>query len=184
MIGLTTDIVELHPYNPEWKEDFNKEKEHLLSMLNGYNVIIEHVGSTSIEGCPAKPVIDIFIGVESLEYAEKLKPLFIEHGYIFKINVPNEVYFKKRNNGLTTHHIHIANINGEVWDNQILFRNYMRSHPEKLQEYIKLKTELALLYPKDRDLYSAGKNDFIESIIFEAKNGIVRKRSKENLDEK
>lgn len=60
----------------------------------------------------------------------------------------------------------------------------MRSHPEKLQEYIKLKTELALLYPKDRDLYSAGKNDFIESIIFEAKNGIVRKRSKENLDEK
>ena len=99
MIGLTTDIVELHPYNPEWKDEFDKEKKYLLNMLKGYDVLIEHVGSTSIEGCSAKPVIDIFIGVKSLEYAETLKPLFLEHGYIYKINVPNEVYFKKRNNG-------------------------------------------------------------------------------------
>ena len=179
MIGLTTDMVELQPYTPEWKDEFNKEKESLLAMLANYDVLIEHVGSTSIEGCPAKPVIDIFVGVESLEYAEMLKPIFIEHGYIFKINVPNEVYFKKKTNGLTTHHIHIADINGEVWNSQILFRNYMRNHPEKLQEYIALKTQLASQFPTDRDSYSRGKKDFIESVIFDAKNEITRKRNKE-----
>ena len=179
MIGLTTDIVELQPYTSEWKDEFNKEKEFLLNILSGYDVMIEYVGSTSIDGCPAKPVIDVFIGVESLEYAEHLIPVFVEHGYIFKINVPNEVYFKKRNNNLTTHHIHIADINGEVWNSQILFRNYMGSHPEKLQEYIALKSKRAAQFPKDRDSYAKGKKEFIETMIFEAQNEIIRKRNKE-----
>lgn len=171
-------MVELLPYTPEWKDEFDKEKEFLLNMLGGHNVIVEHVGSTSIEGCPAKPVIDIFIGIESLEYGEQLIPIFLENGYVFKINVPNEIYFKKKSNDLTTHHIHIADIQGEVWTSQILFRDYMKKHPEKLKEYIRLKTRLALQFPTDRDSYSAGKKDFIETMIFEAKNEIVRKREK------
>ena len=122
MIGLTTDIVELHPYTSEWKDEFNKEKEFLLNILSGYDVMIEHVGSTSIEGCPAKPVIDVFIGVESLEYDEHLIPIFVEHGYISK---------------------------------------------------------LAAQFPKDRDSYAKGKKEFIETMIFEAQNEIIRKRNKE-----
>ncbi len=80
---------------------------------------------------------------------------------------------------ITTHHIHIADVNGEVWNSQILFRDYMRKHPEKLQEYIILKTRLAVQFPNDRDGYSRGKKEFIESIIYEAQNQIIRERNKE-----
>ena len=57
MIGLTTDIVELHPYTPEWKDEFNKEKDYLLNMLNSYDVMIEHVGSTSIDSPSTTSII-------------------------------------------------------------------------------------------------------------------------------
>ena len=60
-------------------------------------------------------------------------------------------------------------IGSTVWNNQILFRDYMREHPDKLEEYIKLKQYLASLYPEDRASYSAGKNEFITSIIKDAK---------------
>lgn len=169
-------MVKLEPYNSEWKTEFEKEKAILSSILNNFILDIQHIGSTSIEGCPAKPVIDIFIGIESLEYGKQLIPILLENGYIYKPNngIPDEIYFKKRKNNLTTHHIHIAPINGEVWKNQILFRDYMRLHPEKLQEYIELKQQLAFHFPEDRDSYSQGKNEFIKNVIFEAKKIIFK----------
>lgn len=173
-------MVKLLPYTPEWKDEFNKEKDFLLNMLGSYNVIIEHVGSTSIEGCPAKPVIDILIGVESLEYRENLISIFLENGYIYKVNVPGEIYFKKSSNGLTTHHIHIAPIRGEVWNNQVLFRDYMRNHQDMLSEYITIKKQLAQAFPEDRDSYSKGKEAFILQVIFDAKNEITRKRERKD----
>lgn len=171
-------MVQLDPYTSEWKDEFESEKEKLLSILSNRILDIQHVGSTSIEGCYAKPVIDILIGIESLELGETLIPLLVEKGYIHKFNVPGEVYFKKQSNGLTTHHIHIAPINGQVWKNQILFRDYLRLHPEKLQEYMELKQRLAIQFADDRDKYSKGKEDFILQVLFDAENEIVRKRTK------
>lgn len=171
-------MVQLDPYTSEWKDEFESEKEKLLSILNGNIIDIQHVGSTSIEGCHAKPVIDILIGIESLELGETLIPLLVEQGYIHKFNVPGEVYFKKQSNGLTTHHIHIAPINGQVWKNQILFRDYLKLHPEKLQEYIELKQRLAIQFADDRDKYSKGKKEFILQVLFDAENEIIRKKTK------
>lgn len=171
-------MVQLDPYTSEWKYEFESEKEKLLSILNNRILDIQHVGSTSIEGGYAKPVIDILIGIESLELGETLIPLLVEQGYIHKFNVPEEIYFKKQRYGLTTHHIHIAPINGQVWKNQILFRDYLRLHPEKLQEYIELKQSLAIQFSNDRDNYSKGKEDFILQILFDAENEFVRKRTK------
>lgn len=176
MIGLKTDTVKLIPYTSEWALEFQKEKENLLILLKDFSINIQHVGSTSLIGCPAKPIIDIFIGVETLDIAKKMIPILTSNGYINKFNVQNEIYFKKVCNGLTTHHIHIANMYGEVWNSQIIFRDYLNSHSEKLNEYIKLKTQLAMLYPENRDLYSAGKKEFIENTIYEAKNDITRKK--------
>ena len=178
MIGLKTDLVKLYPYDSEWAVEFQKEKERLLELLSVYNLNIQHVGSTSLVGCPAKPVIDIFIGVESLEIAEKIIPVMVQNGYINKINVPNEVYFKKISNGLTTHHIHVADMYGEVWNSQILFRDYLNSHPEILKQYIELKERLASMYPDDRDSYAKGKHQFIEDVIYEAKNDMARKKER------
>lgn len=171
-------MVKLEPYASEWKNEFEIEKEKLLFILNGNVIDIQHTGSTSIEGSYAKPVIDILIGVESLDNGKDLIPILIKKGYIYKFNVPGEIYFKKQNNGLTTHHIHIAPIGGQVWKNQIIFRDYLRLHPEKLQEYIELKQRLAMEFADNRDEYSKGKEEFILQVLFDAENELIKKRVK------
>ena len=171
MIGLITDMVEICAYDPEWAQEFLKEKAFLEEILKGYKVLIEHVGSTSLVNCPAKPIIDVAIGIESFEYGNQLVPILCNHSYIYKGDdgIPGRHYFKKQRDNVTTHHIHMSKIGSTVWNNQILFRDYMREYPDKLAEYIKLKQYLASLYPEDRALYSKGKNEFITSIIEDAK---------------
>ena len=71
-LGLTSGTVKIEEYNPEWKDEFLKEEALLKKQLQDYDVDIQHVGSTSIVGCYAKPIIDIAIGVETLEYGEEL----------------------------------------------------------------------------------------------------------------
>ena len=110
------------------------------------------------------------IGVETLEYGNQLIPLLTDIGYLYRGDdgIPNRHYFKKRRNGVTTHHLHMSPIGSQVWNNQILFRDYMRKYPEKLQEYIKLKYLLAIKYLEDRESYSHDKQDFILSVLEEA----------------
>ena len=79
-LGLISGTVKIEEYNPEWKVEFLKEKEMLEKQLLDYDVDIQHVGSTSIVGCFAKPIIDIAIGVVSLEYGEQLIPLLCNMG--------------------------------------------------------------------------------------------------------
>ncbi len=180
MIGLKTDMVKLEPYNYEWRTEFEFEKERLLSILNEFEVDVQHVGSTSIEGCLAKPIIDIFVGIESLEYGEQLVPLLVANGYIYEGNGgrPGEHYFKKRENNVTTYHIHMAPNFGQIWRNQILFRDYLKTHPDIMKEYINLKINLSIQFPDDRESYSAGKKDFIEHVIYEAERDFQRKVKK------
>jgi GrpB-like predicted nucleotidyltransferase (UPF0157 family) len=83
MLGLKSGTVRIEKYNPEWKNEFEKEQIRLESALKEYNVNLQHVGSTSSIGCSAKPIIDIAIGVESLEYGEKLIAVLEKIGYIY-----------------------------------------------------------------------------------------------------
>lgn len=82
-LGLKSGTVKIEEYNPEWKNAFEKEKTLLKKHLQDYDVNIQHVSSTSIVGCCAKPIIDIAIGVESLEYAEQLIPALRNMGYTY-----------------------------------------------------------------------------------------------------
>ena len=69
---------------------------------------------------------------------------------------------------------------GQIWKNQILFRDYLKTHPEIMQEYINLKTRLSIQFPDDRESYSAGKKNFIENIIYEAERDFQRKKLRRN----
>ena len=82
-LGLMSGTVKIEEYNPEWKDEFLKEDTLLKKQLQDYDVDIQHDGSTSIVGCYAKPIIDIAIGVESLEYGEQLVLVLCNIGYIY-----------------------------------------------------------------------------------------------------
>lgn len=166
MIGLITDTVRIDQYDYNWKNEFAMEKKILEGLLNGYQIDIQHVGSTSIEGCSAKPIIDIAIGIPYLDYGEQLVPILVAAGYIYKGNdgIEGRHYFKKVVDGLTTCHIHMEPIGGKIWNNHILFRDYLRKHPQEREYYEKIKLELALKFPNQRDIYAMKKSEYIESV--------------------
>ncbi|SET64839.1 GrpB protein [Oceanobacillus limi] len=115
----------------------------------------QHFGSTAIEGINAKPIIDILVGVESLDEVEKFdKERLKENGYyhLSKVSLEGKVVFAKFSNldNLTkTHIMHIVKHNCTWWKEHTYFRDYLNEHPEKAREYEALKKRLALKYPNE-----------------------------------
>ena len=170
MIGLKRGAVKLLLYNPKWKESFEKEKRRLQKVLGDLVISIEHVGSTSVPGVSAKPIIDIAIVVKSIKSSDKFTKLLQGLGYQYKQddNVPGRLFFTKGSENKRTHYIHIIELGGKEWKNLILFRDYLLSHKQAVIAYNKLKNKLAEDYSSDRKSYTSGKNDLIGSIIKKA----------------
>ncbi len=165
MFGLERGVVRLEAYTTEWKRYFEREKDALQIVL-GTNVLdIQHVGSTSIPGMPAKPIVDIAIAVADFEEARACIPLIESHGYEYKgeFGIPHRHYFVKGDPRLF--HIHMCEIDSDAWQNQLLFRDYLILHTDKAKDYAQLKHQLALKFPQDREAYLDGKAGFIEAII-------------------
>lgn len=166
-LGLVSGTVKIEEYNPEWKDEFLKEETLLKKQLQDYDLDIQHVGSTSIVGCYAKPIIDIAIGVESLEYGEQLVPILCNVGYKYDGDgdIPGRHFFKKKDGELSTHYIHVEPIDGKLWNNHVLFRDYLNKHPQIISEYSNLKKRLEKDCFENRNNYSIGKNPFIEKVL-------------------
>jgi GrpB-like predicted nucleotidyltransferase (UPF0157 family) len=165
MIGLEPGVVKLYPYNDEWPRLFQQEKQRLHLAIGHYVLDIQHVGSTSIPGLPAKPIIDIAIAVKDFEEAIICISPIEQLGYVYRgeHGIPRRHYFRKGE--LRTHHLHLNEIEGDDWKNQILFRDYLRQHPAARQAYAELKTDLARRYARDRERYLREKAPFIEEVI-------------------
>ncbi len=165
MLGLEKNVVRLTPYTPEWKRYFEQEKAALQEELGSAILDIQHVGSTSIPGMPAKPIVDIAIAVADFEEAKACIPLIEALGYEYKgeFGIPHRHYFVKGEPRLF--HIHMSEINSTEWQNHILFRDYLCQHPEIAKEYAELKQQLALKFPRDREAYLEGKAAFIEGVL-------------------
>lgn len=158
-------------YNPLWIEQFEQEKERIQLALGNKAVSIEHIGSTSIRGLPAKPIIDIAVGVKKFGEADLfIEPLqIIGYEYVPKKEFPNRRFFRKGEWRKGTHHLHVYETSSDEWNNNLLFRDYLREHPETLRRYAQIKEELAKLYPDDRNTYTNLKAPFIQSVIETAK---------------
>ncbi|HET6455978.1 MAG TPA: GrpB family protein [Armatimonadota bacterium] len=169
ILGLKRGTVKLVPHNPKWAKLFEQEKQLLVGTFGETIFAMEHIGSTAIPGIPAKPILDMNIGVESLEIAKEMKDKFVELGYEHRPFVPGqsleglqaqELYVRgpetKR-----THFAHVTVYGSDFWNNALLFRDYLRSHPGRAQEYDDLKQKLAQQYGNDRGSYSKGKEQFV-----------------------
>lgn len=171
MIGLKRGIVKLASYTYEWKEEYNKEEKLLYSVIEKYALDIQHVGSTSIEGLDAKPIIDIAVAVESLDKVECFKDLLENIGYQYRSNagVEGRLMFAKGSEDLRTHYLHIETLNGPIWKNHIYFRDYLRLHKEYIHQYSELKRNLAIKFSDDRYSYTNEKDKFINMVLEKAK---------------
>ena len=172
MIGLDRGVVRLAPYTTDWERLFEEEKTRLQSAIGEHVLDIQHVGSTSIPGMTAKPIIDIAIAVESFEAAYVcVEPMErVGYEYAGEHGIPRRHYFVKRNPA-TTHHVHMLEQQSHEWENHLLFRDHLRGHAEAAEAYAALKTRLAKELPRDRDAYTNGKAPFVERILRLAKSG-------------
>lgn len=169
MIGLKKGFVELAEHTEQWHQLFEEEKARLNEGIGNHVIAIEHVGSTSICGIAAKPILDIAVAIEDKTAGEKcIKPLEdLGYEYRGENGIAGRFYFVRGKP--RTHHLHMLLVDCEPWKNHLLFRDYLRGNPAAAKEYDELKRNLAREYPNNRDAYLDGKNDFVEKNLKSAR---------------
>lgn len=170
MLGLHKSSVAVFPYDEQWPIEFEKEKRILSEILKDFNVEIEHVGSTSIPGLSAKPIIDIAIGVKDEETLFKIEPVMADAGYdiLNDYETKGEILARKGPPECRTHYIHMQLIGSEYWDEFMYFKRYLLEHPKEIKKYESLKKKLSQKYAEERKKYTEGKNEYISSILKKA----------------
>ncbi|MGF2617479.1 GrpB family protein [Rossellomorea vietnamensis] len=163
-------VVILSEYNPQWEDQFEYEKKQIMGVSGNKINGIEHIGSTSVRGLKAKPIIDILAGVRDLNVVSSLiGPLSeVDFEYVPKPELTDRSFFRKGLWGKGTCHLHICKINSSEWVDKLLFRDYLRKFPGAAEEYALLKSELSSLYKNDRPAYTKQKEPFIKDIIKKA----------------
>jgi GrpB-like predicted nucleotidyltransferase (UPF0157 family) len=162
--------LQLHTYDPNWPKLFDVEAKRISSVLGSALRQIEHVGSTAIPGLAAKPTIDIAGTVPELECIDNAVVRRMgEIGYEFVWHdwFPTRRFFRRGERGAGTHHLHIFDVDSVEYLKMILFRDFLRIHPDSAAAYGKLKQELATAAP-DRQSYTDLKEPFVESILRKA----------------
>jgi GrpB-like predicted nucleotidyltransferase (UPF0157 family) len=157
-------------YDPTWPQQFEEEKVHILATISDYITEVEHIGSTSIPGLGAKPIIDIMVVIRDPALVECcIEPLrTLGYEYMGEYGVPGRHYFRKPGGEAfekRTHHLHMYEKGHEQRALHLLFREYLRMYPESARRYDLLKRELATTYASDREAYTEAKTEFIRSII-------------------
>ncbi|MCC9087678.1 MULTISPECIES: bifunctional GNAT family N-acetyltransferase/GrpB family protein [Bacillus] len=161
--------VEVVEFKKEWHEEFHQEKQRLKQIIQKSWIEGHHIGSTSVEGLVAKPIIDILIEVSHIKEIDRKRESFEHLGYqaLGENGVKGRRFFQK--GGLNrTHHVHVYERNHPDVKRHLLFRDYLRVHPERAASYASVKEQLANQYPEDIQSYMAGKNEIIKEIENEA----------------
>lgn len=164
---MNDEPIFIAPYDPEWPEKFEKEKKFLQETIGPFiNGEINHIGSTSIPGLSAKPIIDIMVGVESLDASRPAIEILENTGYCYYPYKPKFMHwFCKPSPVHRTHHLHLVPTTSPEYKAKIAFRDYLRANPEARQQYEDLKTKKAEEFRNDREAYTEAKTDFVKSIV-------------------
>ena len=170
MIGLASDRVLLCEHNDAWQRIFQQEHKRLQDAIGEYVLDIQHVGSTSIQGIPAKPIIDIAVAVDNFEEATRCIAPLEEIGYEYKgeNGVPRRHYFVKGTVEKRICHLHMNEVQGIDWIAQIAFRDFLRIRPEAARQYAEVKERLAQQFSTDRMAYTECKTGIIGKIMAKA----------------
>ncbi|KPL59704.1 GrpB family protein [Rossellomorea vietnamensis] len=156
--------VKVVPHQADWQEKFEEEKRELTNLLP--DVAIHHIGSTSVPGLAAKPIIDIMIEVPSLERVDELREQFNQLGFVGKgeNGIPNRRYFYKGEGNERAVHLHIFPYGIDHVTRHLAFRDYLREFDGEAKRYGDLKSMLAKKFPHDMEGYIQGKDQFVKNL--------------------
>lgn len=160
--------VTIVEYDTEWPSLYEKEKGEIIGAIGRIVRSIEHIGSTSVPGLAAKPIIDIMAGVDSEAEADRCVAMLADIGYDDVTPQPEnpDWYYclGKRLDSMYCH-LHLVRQGSAFLEDHLLFRDYLRENLQTAGEYHELKKELAARYKNDRPGYNLAKTDFIGAIV-------------------
>ncbi len=156
--------VTVIPYDPRWAAWFERSASEVKAALGDNLLVIHHIGSTSIPGIYAKPIIDMLAVARDLrligECADQLQRIGYEP--MGEFGISGRRYFRRDNSArVRTEQVHVFAMQSPHVRRHLAFRDFLRSHPELAQEYSVLKQRLAAAYPFDIEAYMDGKDPFI-----------------------
>ncbi len=170
--------VEIAPYDLHWPIIYRGEANRIKKALGGYLKAMYHIGSTSIPGMPAKPVIDIMLVLDNVDdihvISEKL--IQLNYGQVQRQIIPHVSFFTKRQDETISFHLHLHERGSPQINRHINFRDYVIHHPQMADDYANLKCHLASLFPNDMSSYVSGKDKLVQQIDTQAKRWVKRKR--------
>jgi GrpB-like predicted nucleotidyltransferase (UPF0157 family) len=165
------------PHNPIWERLFTDEAAHLSTVFGREALAITHIGSTSIPGIYAKPIIDIMVVVPEIHRVDALSHMMVSLGYRPKgeNGLAGRRFFTKGGDSERKFNVHTFQTGHPEINRCLDFRDYLQTHELEARTYSALKQALAADYPHDIDGYMAGKDAFIKKTIDRARAWRERK---------
>ena len=159
--------VTVLPYDREWKCDFERIKNDIERVIGHLITGIEHVGSTSVEGMAAKPCIDIDVIIKDYSVFDDLVSALSSIGYFHEGDLgikDREAFGYSEKTHLKSHHLYVCPEYSEELYRHITFRNFLKSDPDAVRKYSRIKEEAAKLFPDDIDKYIEYKSPCIDEL--------------------
>jgi GrpB-like predicted nucleotidyltransferase (UPF0157 family) len=171
MLGLKKNINHLVDYDPSWPAAFTAEATRLAQALGEIAKGIEHYGSTAVPGLRAKPILDILVGVSSLDDWEKCKAPLEQLGYDYAVHagVPRgHIFGRGRDSTERTHLVNVVEYLSDEWTSNLALRDALRRDAVLRASYLAIKEQAAATWPEGRARYTELKGPF----LIQAKEGL------------
>jgi GrpB-like predicted nucleotidyltransferase (UPF0157 family) len=157
----TVQVVE---YDPAWPGRFRSLAQRAADAVGELAIAVEHVGSTSVPGLPAKPIIDLVVVVQPGDVPRAIERL-VAIGYAHRgdLGIAGREAFRPPQ-GDEPHHVYVCVPDNPAFRDHVLFRDHLRAHPETAREYAELKRRLAEQFRHDSEGYQLEKKEFIDTV--------------------
>ena len=160
----------LLPYNPEWKDEFDKLKSFFTESIGEYIIGVEHIGSTSIEGLIAKPIIDLDIVIDSYDVFPEIVSKLGELGFVHRGDLgikDREAFKRKADDEFMNYHMYVCPKDSKAHLEHIKFRDYLRTNSNVTEAYALLKKKAIEDCEGNRETYTNLKSDFVNGVLKE-----------------
>jgi GrpB-like predicted nucleotidyltransferase (UPF0157 family) len=159
-----SEPVAVVDYDQRWPGVFELERDRVRDSLGDAVVAVEHIGSTAVPGLAAKPIIDMLVGLRTLDSAEAQIGAMEALGYEYlgENGIPGRLFFRKGRP--RSHHVHAVLFESDLWERHLAFRDYLRAHPAEAADYAQFKLTLVGEVGGDRDGYTEEKDRYAAAL--------------------
>ncbi|WP_197508364.1 GrpB family protein [Mycobacterium sp. E802] len=169
--GVEKRDIKVVPPDPAWPVRFAAEREAILTALGAKAVRVDHIGSTSVPGLAAKPIIDIQLSVVDVDREQEYLPDLIAAGYQLRVREPGHRMVRTPDLGV---HVHVCTAGSDWERHQLLFRDWLRYDQSDRAAYNQLKNQLAQQDWPDMNTYAEAKGPLIGAIMRHAEEWAKR----------